>query len=171
MHVLEQRSLEYATGDAPVPTGQSHLLHKHQRSSSRTTSDSRSPNQATFETQKQVYHPTRLVVRRRAVRALEEGLSGTHIYAIRFPADQPLKRELVPQQPTEQAPPRPLTRSEARPRPLQPQANPQMTLQQHYLCPVPIPVKEDLKEVPLPPLDYLFARDTMLAPPKSKGML
>lgn len=34
--------------------------------------------------------PTRLLVRRHTLRHYEEGLSGTHIYAIRYPTDQPL---------------------------------------------------------------------------------
>lgn len=35
-------------------------------------------------------HPTRLVLQRHPVRSLEEGIGGTHIYAVRWPAGKPL---------------------------------------------------------------------------------
>ena len=44
--------------------------------------------------------PTRLLVRRHTPRHYEEGLSGTHIYAVRYPSDQPLlvQKEMAQEQ-------------------------------------------------------------------------
>jgi hypothetical protein len=188
MHQLEQRSIEYVTGERPSQQGQNHLLHKHQRvrssnSGSASSAHSGTDNKQPLE-QQPLHHPTRLVVRRRTVRACEEGMSGTHIYAVRYPADQPLKRELLPpQQASEQAPPRPLTRSEARPRrtPFGTHDSSSYLVQQPQ-APPPSKVlaaknsldadkgdNHDKKETPTPTLDHLFARETMLAPPKQKS--
>lgn len=116
-------------------------------------------------------------------------MSGTHIYAVRYPADLPLKRELVPSQmASEQAPPRPLPRSEARPKPALRQApqaplkqkqtvtmartqpQPQQVVSQLTTAPqaVTVPKADDKKES-TPSMDYLFARDTMVSPPKTKS--
>lgn len=48
--------------------------------------------------------PTRLLIRRHAPTSNEEGLSGTHIYAIRYPTDQPLMSAPREEAAQEQAP-------------------------------------------------------------------
>jgi hypothetical protein len=184
MHSLEHRSIQYSMGVSPSKFGQLHLLHKHQRNQRSSSVESSSTSYMSNKQQQQaVHHPTRLVIRRRAVRSSEEGMSGAHIYAVRYPADQSLKKELVPpQQTSEQAPQRLVARSaEARPRP-QPAAKSfsggNQTLAQQQTKPKQAPSsslvtpslgKDDKKDVSLPPLDHLFAKETMLAPPKSKS--
>ena len=187
MHQLEQRSIEYSTGERPGRQGQVQLLHKHQRAVRSNYSTTISSNQLNNNTNNQqpMIHPTRLVIRRRPVRTCEEGMSGTHIYAVRFPADQPLKREMLPQQQaSEQAPPRPLTRSEARPRPThvqtqglaKPDSNPlQQTQAQTKILVASNSMGsskgDDKKDPPTTPaLDHLFSRETMILLPKQKGM-
>jgi hypothetical protein len=191
MHQLEQRSIQYTSGGALSQQGQIHLLHKHQRARSSLNSNASSNNSqnAFIKNQPLTHHyPTRLIIRRRTVRSGEEGISGTHIYAIRYPADQPLKREMVPpQQATEQAPQRPLPKSEARPRPAQTSLNTatnsiasasvnatrqQSTQQSHAKIlsassSMSSSKSDDKKETPT--LDHLFARETMLSVPKTKS--
>jgi hypothetical protein len=75
-----------------------------------------STRKASASSSTMVHYPTRLVVRRRHARSMEEGTSGTHIYAIRFPIDQPLKREIAPaaqEQHPRSNPPPPLSSSGA----------------------------------------------------------
>lgn len=102
---LMRRSVAYSQPGAQRPppkkeddsTGQNRLLFKHQKKE-KLVLEASNAGQTIY------LPPTRLLVRRHTVRPNEEGLSGTHIYAIRYPNDQPMlvQKEIPPQQ--EQAP-------------------------------------------------------------------
>jgi len=85
--------------------GQHHLLFKNQQKPSSKAScdggpvedkDTKTEDENKFDTH---YHaPTRLIIRRRVIRSSgEEGISGTHIYAVRYPKELPLKAKSVNQ--------------------------------------------------------------------------
>lgn len=61
--------------------GQLHLLYKQQQQQQRTGKKSRSKLDMIISSPR---YPTRLLIRRHAVRNTEEGVSGTHIYAMRW---------------------------------------------------------------------------------------
>lgn len=98
---LVRRSVAYSNPAEPKNTqpdddgasGQSHLMYKHQKKE-KLVIEQGPAGQTTY------LPPTRLLVRRHSQRASEEGLSGTHIYAIRYPTDQPMlvQKEMAPQQ-------------------------------------------------------------------------
>jgi hypothetical protein len=97
LYDLYQRSHEYTTTTASnhytsttttpsnttLPSGQSHLLYRNHARSATTI----------HKGQVHAHHPTRLVFRRRTVRYHEEGVSGQHIYAIRFPKHLSLQQQ------------------------------------------------------------------------------
>ena len=104
--------------------------------------------------------PTRLLVRRHSLRYHEEGLSGTHIYAIRYPHDQPLlprgngegKESGSSGSPVlsqEQAQPRHVKKRWIRDKPYT----------------LPSPTGEPIN------VDHLFRPSTMAAKPKQQGKL
>lgn len=86
----EQKNVLSTDGEA---SGQSHLIYKHQKKE-KLVIEQGPGGQTTY------LPPTRLLVRRHSLRPSEEGLSGTHIYAIRYPTDQPMlvQKEMAPQQ-------------------------------------------------------------------------
>jgi len=109
MHEVMQTSIEYACGGnidaggadddrdssvnstgaaralaAPFLSGQHHLLYSKQTPKTASVLTTSINNTL-------VHYPTRLVVRRRTVRSNEEGLGGTHVFAVRYPRDEPLK--------------------------------------------------------------------------------
>lgn len=116
MYDFWRRSVELLQRGKKEISGQTHLLYKHQNSNSSGTSNLENndtenrvarvictkqqprnnnnnhqhqqslrilPN----KTNKQSFYPTRLLIRRHAVRNTEEGISGTHIYACRWAAE------------------------------------------------------------------------------------
>lgn len=90
MYDLMRRSVAY-TGQANKPElfvdrGQYHLLYKHQKLAKLT--EPRPQEEASDN--KKDHYPTRLIIRRHSLRHYEEGVSGTHIYTMRYPADKPL---------------------------------------------------------------------------------
>ncbi|EEC49911.1 predicted protein [Phaeodactylum tricornutum CCAP 1055/1] len=113
MYDLMRRSVEYTSrphpGTVEVATpekttastetasaaaaGQFHLLYKQQHKTAKLPHELESLQSLKKATRKtsSVYCPTRLLVRRHSVRHYEEGMSGTHIYAIRYPIDKPLE--------------------------------------------------------------------------------
>jgi hypothetical protein len=70
--------------NASLVAGQAHLLYKQQTKLV-------VPIPRKDSGQPVPFCPTRIIVRRHSLRSYEEGFSGTHIYAIRYPADQPLE--------------------------------------------------------------------------------
>jgi len=92
LYRLMRRSIE---DTQRCESGQYHLLFKQQHKKTLEHDDNNSNKQ-------QNYSPTRLVVRRHIPRHYEEGLSGTHIYAMRLA--QPLNENADSSQ--EQAPKR-----------------------------------------------------------------
>ena len=99
---LMRRSVDYY--EPHHPPGQQHLLYRQQSKSSGMDSNAGTDL---------VRCPTRVLVRRHSLRHYEEGMSGTHIYAIRYPEGKPL--ELRMQQ--EQAPRKPYKKKAGPPRP------------------------------------------------------
>jgi hypothetical protein len=119
MYALMRRSVELTDSprtkplvvpatNPPLAAGQTHLLYKQQSkfftpaapSVSNPATPSASSRQketpatglVTISTGTPVaFCPTRIVVRRHSLQSYEEGFSGTHIYAVRYPADQPLE--------------------------------------------------------------------------------
>jgi len=92
----------YSDNSRPATAGQYHLLYKHQggssvnkmsdKNSSSTLRAAKGGNahssESKHQTDKENPYPTRLLIRRHQVRSSEEGVSGTHIYACRWTADQ-----------------------------------------------------------------------------------
>lgn len=92
----------YSDNNRPATAGQAHLLYKHQGGSSvnkmSDKNSSSTPRAAKggnahssdvkHQAEKENPYPTRLLIRRHQVRGSEEGVSGTHIYACRWTADQ-----------------------------------------------------------------------------------
>lgn len=90
---LMRRSVALSSTTLSENPGQQHLLYKQQKKD-------KAPEKNPTETH---LPPTRLLVRRHTPRHYEEGLSGTHIYAVRYPTDQPLL--VQKEMPQEQAQP------------------------------------------------------------------
>ena len=88
---LMRRSVGLSSSTLSENPGQHHLLFKQQKK------DKPSGPNTPAETH---LPPTRLLVRRHTPRHYEEGLSGTHIYAVRYPTDQPLlvQKEMAQEQ-------------------------------------------------------------------------
>ena len=78
---LMRRSVGLSSTNLSENPGQQHLLFKQQKKEK--IPEGKLPSETHLP-------PTRLLVRRHAPRHYEEGMSGTHIYAIRYPTDQPL---------------------------------------------------------------------------------
>ena len=99
--------------------------------------------------------PTRLLVRRHSLRPTEEGLSGTHIYAIRYPTDQPMlgQKEMAPQQQQHR-------------RQQQEQAPVQQRHKRNF-------IREDSYKIPSlrdgESVDHLFRASAMAVPPRQQG--
>lgn len=153
MHDVMQRSLLFTRGDRPVaatptmPAGQQHLLYRATPKSSSSTSNSK------YQTM-----PTRLVVRRRTVRGNEEGMSGTHIYAVRLPPEEPLKPAAVEQYPL----------SESAVVPMRSPMLDAPSMSSSTSSPPPPALKEMLSDAS-GSVDHLFTRTAMLLPPQQKG--
>jgi hypothetical protein len=111
---------------------------------------------------------------------LEEGSSGTHIYAIRFPIDQPLKREMLPpaqeQHPGRQQAHSPMVATQ------QQQSQQQQQQQQQQMSSgskvvvttnhrIVKPKKVDGKSMAAREIsvDQLFTREAMMEVPKFRG--
>mmetsp|Transcript_32396 Transcript_32396/g.67568 ORF Transcript_32396/g.67568 Transcript_32396/m.67568 type:complete len:381 (-) Transcript_32396:299-1441(-) len=122
--------------------GQGKLLYKQQKKEKSPDTGAASSSGSSAQTT--YLPPTRLLIRRHSLRPIEEGLSGTHIYAIRYPTDQPLQKEQPPQQ--EQAPPQPRLKRNI--------------------------VREDAYKVPTlrdgEPVDHLFRPAAMSATPRQQ---
>jgi hypothetical protein len=94
------------------PSGQHHLLYKNSPKTSTSESSNNSNNNNSNNNNSPSFWmppevpvpgcPTRLLIRRRSLRVVEEG-GGTHIYAIRYPEDT--KDAIVAEQATQLAPP------------------------------------------------------------------
>jgi len=131
---LMRRSVRLS-GSTPLEPGQQHLLFRQQKKEKLVN-----PSTPT-----EIYlPPTRLLVRRHSPRHYEEGLSGTHIYAVRYPSDQPLSVQKEMAQ--EQAQPK--TKSKRR------------VVQEEYEIP-------EIKDGE--PVDTLFRPSTMAVRPKQTG--
>ena len=88
---LMRRSVSLSSSAFSENPGQHHLLFKQQKKDK--PADAKTPTETHLP-------PTRLLVRRHTPRHYEEGLSGTHIYAVRYPTDQPLsvQKEMAQEQ-------------------------------------------------------------------------
>jgi hypothetical protein len=121
MYDLMRKSIA-ATSPKPTtsskrrPPGQQHLLYKNQKQPPEQQQQQQQQQaveqeQAPFGGGPCIKCPTRLLIRRRSLKMVEEG-GGTHIYAIRYPEDT--KEQVVSEQATsvaslatqEQCPPR-----------------------------------------------------------------
>mmetsp|Transcript_19107 Transcript_19107/g.24585 ORF Transcript_19107/g.24585 Transcript_19107/m.24585 type:complete len:384 (-) Transcript_19107:279-1430(-) len=137
----QQQQQQQRNGEEESNAGQGNLLYKNQKKE-RLSLVLPATGQATY------LPPTRLLVRRHSLKSHEEGLSGTHIYAVRYPSDQPmlLQKEMAPQQ--EQAP-----------------QQQQQRLKRNY-------VREDAYKIPPvrdgEPVDHLFRSAAMSPPPKQQ---
>lgn len=84
---LTQRQPLHPQSHRPLAAGQYHLLYKQQQllqNPSRVNGDDDDDEALTEDATVCERYPTRLLVRRHAVRPTEEGVSGTHIYAVRW---------------------------------------------------------------------------------------
>ena len=128
--------------------GQNRLIYKHQKKE-KLLVEFGPAGQTTY------LPPTRLLVRRHSLRPSEEGLSGTHIYAIRYPTDQPMlvQKEMAPQQQQQK-------------RQQQEQAPIQQRQKRNF-------IREDSYKVPSirdgESVDQLFRSSTMAPTPKQQG--
>lgn len=88
---LMRRSVALSSSTVSENPGQHHLLFKQQK---------KEKTPGTGDKIETHLPPTRLLVRRHTPRHYEEGLSGTHIYAVRYPTDQPLlvQKEMAQEQ-------------------------------------------------------------------------
>lgn len=88
---LMRRSVGLSSTLSSENPGQHHLLFKQQKKDKEKGPGS--PLEIHLP-------PTRLLVRRHTPRHYEEGLSGTHIYSVRYPSDQPLlvQKEMAQEQ-------------------------------------------------------------------------
>ena len=137
---LMRRSVALSSAAYSENPGQHHLLFKQQKAEKSMLSDK--TNTATSNTNETHLPPTRLLVRRHTPRHYEEGLSGTHIYAVRYPTDQPLlvQKEMA----QEQAQPKSKRR----------------VVKEEYVIP-------EIKDGE--PVDVLFQPSTMAVRPKQTG--
>mmetsp|Transcript_27922 Transcript_27922/g.76846 ORF Transcript_27922/g.76846 Transcript_27922/m.76846 type:complete len:387 (+) Transcript_27922:209-1369(+) len=129
-------------GNDDGTSGQGKLLYKHQKKE-KASLDPAVSGKTTY------LPPTKILVRRHSPKPTEEGLSGTHIYAIRYPNDQPMllqKQELAQEQAPQQQ---------------QQQQRPKRNL-----------IREDAYQIPtLPdgePVDNLFRPAAMGVPPRQE---
>lgn len=88
---LMRRSVALSSSNVSENPGQHHLLFKQQK---------KEKTPGAGEKTETHLPPTRLLVRRHTPRHYEEGLSGTHIYAVRYPTDQPMlvQKEMAQEQ-------------------------------------------------------------------------
>lgn len=132
---LMRRSVGLSDPALSENPGQQHLLFKQQKKDK--VSGPGTPTELHLP-------PTRLLVRRHSPRHYEEGLSGTHIYAVRYPTDQPLSvhKEMA----QEQAQPKPKSKHRV--------------VQEEYEIP-------EIKDGE--PVDTLFRPSAMCVRPKQTG--
>ena len=185
MYAFWKRSVELVDSAPRASAGSAHLLYKNQSGGSvvhRNNSNSNSSTLASFlgttnnsavtksggsdeNKENDNHYPTRLLIRRHQVRSCEEGVSGTHIYACRWPVDQEqcptninIHQESAPASPaanliiSEPPPPKP---SSAAKRASNKSTTPSTT--------------ENISSASPPSVDHLFAASTMAAPPARKG--
>lgn len=98
-HLLYRNS-KIETIPVPVPTGAANASDATSSSTGQTATTPTVDSGLWLPQDTPVFYPTRLLIRRRSLRVVEEG-GGTHIYAIRYPEDTPDK--II----SEQAAPRP----------------------------------------------------------------